>query len=289
MRYEALQHAFESRRAWRLAALYAMAAFGFLSAILQLVAALWNLKDGFPYPTGIAVTLALASISYGIIRAWPKSRVIKNFSHPEIAIEVKIGDLFDQDAHLVIGMSDTFDSNTTHNEIINSQSIAGQAVSRLFGGDHRRLDRELSDALRHVTPVSIESPDMKSGKLKRYAIGTVAVLGTPSRRLFAVAYARMGNDLIARATVDDLWEGLNQTWSAIRYHGQREAVALPVIGTEFARVSAMDKESMIKMISLSFIANSRRDPICRKLVIVIHPKDRDKVDMYEVASYLNSI
>jgi hypothetical protein len=266
-----------------------MAAFGLLSALVQLISALWAMKKGFPHPAWLIATITLMSISYGAFRARPKHRISRCFSHPDLEIEVRVGDLFDQDAHLIVGASDTFDTDITDDLIINSASILGQTLTKVFGGDRRRLDRELRSALRQVPPSTKEGPDTKRGKLERYEIGTVAVLGVPARRIFLVAYSRMGNDLIARATVNDLWEALSQVWSAMRNHGRRETVAVPLIGTEYARVSSMNRESVARMIALSFIAQARTDPICKRLLLVIDPRDAEKVDMYELEAYLRSL
>jgi hypothetical protein len=285
----ALQLVFLSRRGWRLSILHALAAFGLLSALLQLVSAIWAPEGGFPYPWWIAAAVLMISVAYGVVRAWPRRHIVRLFVRPDMTVRVTIGDLFDQDAHLVVGASDTFDTDTSENLIINSTSVIGQFVQRVYGGDRDRLDRELVTALRDVEPASLEPVDAKPGKRERYPLGTVAVLGSPSKRTFAVAYTRMGNDLIARGSVDDLWRALGGVWNAMHLHGQRGTIAVPLIGSEFARITCLDKESLLKMLLLSFVARSRQDPVCRGLVVVIHPDDYDKINMLEVAAYLRTL
>ncbi|MFC9971845.1 macro domain-containing protein [Spirillospora sp. NPDC127200] len=266
-----------------------MAAFGLLSALVQLISALWAMKEGFPYPAWLMTTIGLASFGYGAFRARPKYRLSHSFSHPDLTIEVVVGDIFEQDAHLVVGASDTFDTDITDDLIINSKSVLGQCLLKAFEGDRRRLDGELRSALRRVAPVAEEASNAKRGKLKRYEMGTVAVLGIPARRIFLVAYSRMGNDLIARSTVNDLWQALGQVWSVMRDHGRRESIAIPLIGTEFARVSSMNKENVAKMILLSFMAHSRAEPICKRLLLMVEPRDAEAVNMYELEAYLKSL
>ncbi|WP_157995998.1 macro domain-containing protein [Thermomonospora amylolytica] len=269
--------------------LHSMAAFGLLSAVIQLTSALWAIRDGFPHPEWISFGIGATSLSYGAFRAWPKNHIARDLAHPDMTVQVKMGDLFEQDAHLVVGVSDTFDTDPTDNLIINSESIIGQCLQRIYLGDRQRLDREINTALQDIQPKFIEPAGAKAGKLERYEMGTVAVLGPPTRRIFAVAYTRMGNDLIAQGSVDDLWHALSCTWKAMRHHGQRGTIAIPLIGTEFARINSLTKETLLKMILLSFVAHSRRSPICRELVVVIHPADREKVDMLEVEAYLKTL
>jgi hypothetical protein len=289
MSWRALQLTFAGKRGWRLLALHSLAAFGLLSAVIQFISAVWTPKGGFPYPGSITLSVAVISVAYGTFRAWPRRRIVRQFVRPDMMVKVIVGDLFDQDAHLVIGMSDTFDTDTTGNLIINSGSVLGQHLQRVYGGDRQRFDRELADALSGVRPASVEPADTKVGKLERYPIGTVAILGPPRRRTFAVAYTRMGTDLIARGSVDYLWHGLNEVWNAMYRHGQRGTIAIPLIGAEFARISSLNKESLLKMILLSFVARSREDPVCRELVVVVHPEDYEKINMLEVMAYLRTL
>jgi hypothetical protein len=127
------------------------------------------------------------------------------------------------------------------------------------------------------------------GKLKRYPIGTVAVLGDPARRFFCVAYSKMQNNLIAKSTVDYLWESLSQLWEAIYLNGQRGAVAIPIVGSELARVNCLDRESLLRMILLSYVARSREDPVCKELIVVIHPRDYARINMLEMDAFLRTL
>ncbi|MGH7930485.1 MAG: macro domain-containing protein, partial [Candidatus Binatia bacterium] len=218
-------------------ALNTFAAFGLISASIQFWSAVWAPEDGIPYPWWAVLTVVAASLAFGLVRAWPRQQVRREFGRPDIVVEVRVGDLFDQDGHLVVGFSDTFDTDIESNVIINAKSVQGQLLSRVYGGDRERLDAELKDVLTNEPVAIVEPPGAKrDGKTHRYPIGTVAVLGSPSRRIFAVAYSKMGNDLIARSSVDHLWHSLNQVWESIYLHGQRERIAIPLIGAEFARI-----------------------------------------------------
>ncbi|WP_157036295.1 macro domain-containing protein [Streptomonospora alba] len=215
--------------------------------------------------------------------------ISQEFNQPEMTVRITVGDLFEQDAHIAVGVSDTFDTDTADNLVINKRSIVGQLLARVYEGDRPRLDRELAATLRNVSPESIESQEAKKGKLKRYPLGTVAIIGPPSRHIFAVAYTKMGNDLIARGSVDDIWHALNSTWQAMHKHGKREKLAIPLMGTEYARINPLSKENALKMILFSFVVSSRQEPICRELIVTINPSDYEKIDMFEISAYLKSL
>ncbi|HVK22153.1 MAG TPA: macro domain-containing protein, partial [Actinokineospora sp.] len=104
-----------------------------------------------------------------------------------------------------------------------------------------------------------------------------------------LAYARMGDDLLARSTVDDIWTSLSTLWDTVYLRAHREPVSIAVIGSELAKVDTLDRGSLIRLIALSFVARSRRSVVSRELTIVIHPNDAGKVDMLELAAFLATV
>jgi hypothetical protein len=266
-----------------------LVAFGLVSAIVQFLGQFFpNLLPSAGTVTAVSVLLCLA---WGVFRAYPRRTIRRQFKHPEMSVVVEVGDVFDQvDAHLVVGFTDTFDTLVTGDHVIHRTSVQGQLLARWFEGDQEALDLEVAGALSAVTPVGRETPETKpDGKLTRYPIGTVAVLGTPQRRLFAVAYGRMGNDLIVRSTLDDIWHSLNNLWESIYLNAHREAVAMPLIGSGLARINHLERESLLKLIVMSFVANSRQRLICHELRLIVWPPDLDRVNLIEVEAFIRNL
>ncbi|WP_407778159.1 macro domain-containing protein [Actinophytocola sp.] len=255
--------------------------------MVQLYAALWP-KNSINQTATVVVIICLI-VTVATYRAWPRRSVRREFDLPDISVVVKVSDLFDQTGNLVIGFSDTFDTDTTSGKIISPESVQGQFLQRIYDGDRDRLDREIEQALMGVQKVGEEQPSTKAGKRRRYPIGTVATLGSPGRRYFCVAYSYLQNNLIARSSVNDLWEALNHVWDAARQFGQRKTLVVPVIGSELARISSLDRDSLLKMMILSFVANSRQQDVCKELVVVVHRKDYEKIDMLEVRAFLHTL
>jgi hypothetical protein len=282
----ASRHIFGTKRGTRVFLGNLLAAFGGISAVVQFVGQLFPGALIEPGPV-TAVSLA-ACLLWGLIRAYPRSRVHQEFTYPDMTVTVGEGDLFDEDAHLVIGFCDTFDT-VVDGVVVNEASVQGQLL-RLYDGDPHRLDDELSAALRHVAPISTEPRERKRrGKLNRYAVGTVAVLGRRPRLIFAVAYSRIGNDYVANSSVEELWIVLNRLWDAVYRHGQHERVAMPLIGSGLSRLDFLDTESLLRLILLSFVTRSREKRICRELRIVIQPAELERIDMLEVEAFLWSL
>jgi hypothetical protein len=221
----------------------------------------------------------------------PRSVLQHEFHTPRTRVTILSGDLFSQeDAHLVVGFTDTFDTSTSQDVVINSSSIQGQLLRRRYGGDRLWLDRDLRAALSQIPRSGTETRATKRrGKLTRYPIGTVAVLNQSGRRIFAVAYSRMGNDLIARSSLADLREGLDRLWAAIHRHGQLGVVAMPLVGSGLSRIDFLKREELVKAIVGSFVAHSRTRLFCPELRIVIPPAEIGRIDVLDVADYVRGL
>ncbi|MEU5000897.1 macro domain-containing protein [Streptomyces sp. NPDC021622] len=265
-----------------------LASFGALSAAFQVALAIW---PGLArHDISILLLLAGGCLLVGAFHAWPKFEATHNYSHPNFAIQIKCGDIFDERDNVVVGFTDTFDTDMRHRDIISPSSVQGQFETKYYGEDITRLDSEIEDKLTNIPALGRETGASKPrGKLIRYPIGTTIALNSGNIRAFAVAYGFMRNDLRVSCSVDALWKSLTSTWDAVRIHGGLAPISIPVIGSELARIGSLDRTSLIKMIALSFVASSREEIVSRQLTIVVHPKDRQSVNLMDVERFLKSL
>lgn len=195
------------------------------------------------------------------------------------------GDLFEQtDCNLVVGFTDTFDTETDQDIVISRDSVQSQLVDRVFGGRRRLLDEKLRTGLRAVKAVGTESARAKPrGRRVRYPVGTTIAVPVDGRRIFAVAYSRLGNDLVARSGDEDLRSGLDNLWASVAVHGLFRPVAVPLIGSGLARVTDLDRSQLVALIVDSFMAACRRYPaLTPELRIVVRPEDLASTDLSPV-------
>ena len=195
------------------------------------------------------------------------------------------GDLFDQvDCNLVIGFTDTFDTETAEDLVISRESLQSQLVDRLFAGKRRLLDDRLRAGLRAVKSVGTETVRTKPlGRRVRYPVGTTVVVPVEGRRVFATAYSRLGNDLVARSNHADLRLSLDSLWASVAVNGLFKPVAVPLIGSGLARVTDLDRGQLAALIVDSFIEACRRHPaLTPELRIVILPQELARTDLTPV-------
>ena len=277
-----------SRRAYRLFAGNVLAAFGAVSAATQFLGQLF--PTGLPHPGAMTFATLGLCVAWGVVRLPSRTQVHRTFKHPRMSVRIETGDLFERAEHLVVGFCDTFDTTISPDGPVHPASVQGQLLARLYGGDSPRLDQDLSAALAGIRPASMERRRLKpTGKLARYPVGTVALLDDGPRRVFAVAYSRLGNDGMARSSIEELWLSLNRLWDAVYRHGQQDAVAVPLLGAGLARLDFLHQEDILRLILLSFVTRSRERRICRELTVVIGPADAREIDMPEVAAFLRTL
>ncbi len=281
-----LLHDFATWRFWRHFALKTGACAGALSTALQVWGIVYpNTAIFRDHPIATLTAMLLPSLVVGLIFSWPRPIEVV-FSAPNTKIRVVKGDLLKQDQHLVIGICDTFDTEIPN--IISRNSLQGQALDVLFGGDIRQMDRHISQALQGQPIVgSIKKP----GKTEKYGIGTVAVTKHGARRLFFVAYCEMNDRNEASGTIDNVWKSLLALWAEVSAHGNGLALSIPVIGGGQARgiSSLLPAQDAIRLIALSFMFASRKAKVCDELRIVVTPDNFVRLDRLEIQSFLSSL
>ncbi|MFD5469293.1 macro domain-containing protein [Streptomyces sp. NPDC127105] len=279
---------FRSRRGWALLSANFSFSFAALAGIVQLILAVRptaELQGG-----RMIVGMIALSCLWAVARSVPRQSIDRNFKQPDFSVIVKVGDLFAEQSDLIVGFTDVFDTSTEGGDIISLRSVQAQFLDKVFSRDASALDEALEAALSGSLVHESESEVSKPrGKRDRYPLGTVAVVANGSFKYYCVAYSRMSNDLVARSSVDYLWQSLNSVWSTVASSGHLEPVAIPVLGSDLARVGSLGRESLIKMIVLSFVARSRVSLVSRKLTVVVHPSGADEVNLSEVQAFLRSL
>ena len=273
----------KTRRFWKAFSTSTFSAVGFFSVILSLFAIIFT--GVIPHQKGgIAAGVCAISISYGLWRSWPRS-IQEQYDTPNVKISLMKGDLFEQNGHLVIGMSTSFDTSIP--DIIARSSVQAQFLDRIFSGNIGELDAQLSQALGSYRPVSYIN---KPGKQEKYAIGTVAVLKEHARCYFCVAYAEMNEHNEAHGTVDGIWHSLNSLWRAVSADANGGRVCIPIIGGGQSRLSQiLPAQDSIRLIAMSFMLACRSEKICDELVIVAQPKYYERLDRLDIHAFLRSL
>ena len=272
-----------TRRFWRTFVTQAFAAVGLMAVVIELYDIFQPdrlSKSDWPVPLFV-IAIALAYAAY---RSWPRP-VEQQYSRPNTKIRIVVGDLFEQDANLVIGMATTFDTAVPH--VISKTSVQAQLLERGYSSDIVALDADLDQALSGVaTTGSIQ----KDGKCETYPLGTIAVIQHNRRHYFCAAYTEMNDRNEAQGTVAGVWRCLENLWDEVRVRSNGDPVAMPVIGGGQARMSqVLPAQDSIRLIIMSFLLASRDRRVCDRLDIVVREQDVRTLDMLELQAFLTSL
>lgn len=237
----------------------------------------------------MAAGISVISLGWALWQSWPRP-IEQSFQQPRTEIRVVIGDLFAQDGNIVVGMATTFDTEIPH--VIAPESLQGQLLTRVYNGDARALDAELTSALVSVSPSRSFTPaDNKHGKQDVYPLGTVAVINQAPRKLYlCLAYTEMRADCTVSADVDGIWRSLNELWRVADARGNGDPTSIGVIGGGQSRLSQhLPLQDSIRLIALSYIFASRTRPVSRQLNIIVRDRDLKHLDALEMQAFLRSL
>ena len=181
-------------------------AFGAISLVLGTLVILFpgTFQGGW---AGILL-ISCASAVWAALVLWPRFVMSRQIGVPDTIITIKVGDLFEEEGNLVIGMNDVFD--TEKGDIIKPTSVQGQFLTTIYRDDRERLDNDLADALQDM-PGTLDATKVR-GKNVRYPIGTVATIRQGARAYFCVAYSCMGSNLQAKSELWMLSRSLDNLW-----------------------------------------------------------------------------
>jgi hypothetical protein len=221
----------------------------------------------------------------------PDDLLRREFPGLRATLVVRCGDMFEQDdASLAVGFGDTFDTATQGDALISRESVQGQLLDRLYGGDRKRLDADLRKGLRDVTAIRVENAqDKPKGKRVRYPVGTVVPLWRDGRRVFAVVHCRQELDLVAHSTPAELRLALEQLWRSVRQHGLLKPVAMPLVGSGLEWFTDLTREQLIIMVIDTFLKSCRDSRCTPELRIVLRKSDIGQMRLSDVARFVETL
>lgn len=228
----------------------------------------------------VAGALAVGWALFSLRQKDPEQR----FPSQNTSVRLVEGDLFEQRASALVGMTTTFD---TEPGIIEKGSVQGGLLDTVYGGLQKRLDEDLASALTDIESVGTIT---KPGKEDVYPLGTVAVLnGEGTTRYYCVAYTCMDEHNRAQGTIRGILDSLDSLWDAVDRHGNAEPICVPLLGQGQSRIPELTAEVAVRLIAFSFLLRARRGRVSKELRIVVHPNEIVKIDLAEFQAFLRSL
>ena len=222
------------------------------------------------------IFLAISIIGSLIVKR-PINSILVQIPNHDIAIEVKIADLFDTCGAIMISTNTKFEADVAGGKIAPS-SLQGQFTARYFPGNQTELIQKISNGLALING---SAP---------YPMGTTIPIMTHGKTFYFTAMANLNEQGNAYTTIDDVKNSLDGLWKHVREAGELDVLAIPVIGTGRGRLK-QSRKKIISVIAESFVKSSEQRRFTDKLIIVIRPEDATNfnVNLYDIKDCLRQI
>lgn len=263
------------------------------SNVLYAFGTLWLVIEMISYFFPDFVSLARASwwifliigVLIGVWRGRPKLTVRAAIEGTDARIEIRVGDLFQQDGAVVVAAPTSFDTSL-EDGTIDERSVQGQYTKR-FCDSLESLDRHIGASLDGIDFEMRDEADKPYGSRRRYPVGTVASVTFGGKKAYFVAVATLNAHRNAFATRNELLDALPVLWENIRLRGGMDPINVPILGSGFSRLNAT-REELVREIAKSFVAATHAGRFSERLRIVISPSDfrERKIDLEGLGRFL---
>ena len=227
----------------------------------------------------------VTGISMGVWRGWPRLVVRSKIKGTDATIEIRVGDLFEQEGAVVVAAPTSFDTSM-EDETIDIESAQGQFTKR-FCDSLENLNAQIEASLHDIDFEERDEAEKPYGSRRRYPVGTVASVIFKGKRAYFVAIATLNAHRNAFATRNELLDALPALWENIRTRGGMGPINVPIIGSGFSRLNAT-REELVREIIKSFVAATHAGRFCERLRIMVSAQDfRDSaIDLEALSRFL---
>lgn len=236
------------------------------------------------YAPYAVLLFAFVALLLSVIMRRPTSSVIYRVPNKDCLIEVKIGDLFDQEGAIVISANTTFDTDVAGG-VIAPASLQGQVEARYFLGRHDDLEDQIEEGLSEFQSTEREKAIKKTSE---FPMGTTVQVNSHGKTFYFCAMARLNEKGNASTTPQDLDDSLEGLWKHVRESGELQKLNIPVMGTGRGRLRP-GRQKVIELIAQSFVSASVERVFIQHLTIVVHPSDAKNFDinLWEIRDHLD--
>lgn len=187
-------------------------------------------------------------------------------------IIIQFGDLFEQDGWKAVPVNEFFDS-LVDDKHVSSESLHGIFLQKLWGGNIADWDKQIDNSLSDND--FIEQIDRKSGKTKRFKIGTTAIAEKDGNKFLCVALTKTNiGSLQADATSIDLIQSLNGLLIKSREVCAGASLNIPLLGSGLSR-TGIKLNILVDLILMVIFEESKKAKVTEEIRIIL-PKDKTK-------------
>ena len=251
---------------------FAFVGFGFLWAVIESFG--FFLPERKPEGVCWYAAIVFAALGVALWNVRPKRNIEVKVPASDSSLAIKFGDIFTDKGVVVIPVNEYFDGEL--NGHVSENSLHGLFIKNVLGGQ--------SEVFYNLTDIALDSivaekVQRKSGRDKRYPIGTVACIDVNETRYLLAALSKTDiQTLKASATIHELWDCLAGIWEGVRNYSNGNCVNIPLLGSGLSGVG-LPPTNLIEIILISFVDYTKKKKIADKVTLVLHSRLKGEVDL----------
>lgn len=210
------------------------------------------------------IIILIVSVIAGISKEYPKEEIEINMKNVNTKVKILFGDLFSKEGYKVISVNEFFDSEL--GDIVSPASLHGKFIKDVLGGQSKTFNQLVDESLLKESYTEIPR---ERGRIKKYPIGTTAVLNINDVKYFLVALSHTNiHTLKAEADVPELWEALSKLWDVVRINAGGYPVNITLIGGGLSQIRLPPKQ-LLEIILISILHKAKLNEITNEIRIIL--------------------
>ncbi|OBU24830.1 hypothetical protein C0Z01_20825 [Photobacterium kishitanii] len=207
-----------------------LASIGLTSALVTIFATISKniAKDLSDNSECSLILIAIICIAYSCYRTRSKEK-IKIIISERTTLNIKYGDIFDQEGVIVIPCNNYFDT-IVNNEIISIETLHGEFIEKYFKDDIPFLDKQISEQTKDIPFIINEK--RTQGKKESYPLGTcIKVKNKNNKEFILFSLTNFNEENRARVTNLEYQEVMIKLLDYIENKSQGSKISIPLAGT----------------------------------------------------------
>lgn len=256
----------------------------FIGAISAFVGAFsWLNSYGLIACIAFVGAVVLIGTGYALFQMRP-SKSIQLLINNSFPLQIEDGDLFAKKGVVIIPVNDYFDT-IVDNRIIAADTIHGKFIEKFFRGRIQELDNKIDTALR--SEVYTEVPNRAEGKMKRYSLGTCAVLNEGENTYILAALAKFDKNNHASIRLSEYSTIIQKIIEKASITANSRPVYMPLLGSGQGGIQKSAQRILFYIISqIEFCSNVS---IPKGLHIVIYDLNKKGINLDNIKSVWQSV
>lgn len=249
-----------------------------VSTVVSLILIFIEIPEDWKIIAGI-VFLILITIIYFCVWKYANDMTNTKLNIDGSDVQIKVGDIFEQDELKVIPFNEYFDTQVD-NQIIGEKSLNGQYIKK-FHPNSKKLD-SLIEEDKYLEDDVIVTDVKREGKTTKYKLGSSVLVGD----YVLTAFTKFDEKNKAYLSMYDYLNFLVYFWDEINRIYAQQSVSVPVFGSGITRFRGgfedIDDNELLNIMIWTFKISKIKFKYPAKLTIVIHEKKIDQINLFKL-------